>query len=284
MKWITTGGSICFKPYTIEQALKGLAEAGFCNVELGAVSDFHKHLDPDRLDAREIANAKAMLAHYGLTCVSISGHAQMHTELGAARLNRLLGACDALGVQVLNTFTGDANDDAERQVLIENARWLADRAEAAGVRLCIENDSNLMPTARAGLDLLAEIGHDWIQLNYDPANVSYFAGVAPEDDVSFALQCLGHVHLKDKRGGKGVADFPPLGDGEIDVEGFLRRLRAAQYAGPVSMEIEFTNWEWPSWEACVEATTRGRQHWDAVVAALELGSGAQRGARQTGGP
>ena len=61
MKWITTGGSICFKPYTIEQALKGLAEAGFRNVELGAVSDFHKHLDPDRLDAGEIADAKAML-------------------------------------------------------------------------------------------------------------------------------------------------------------------------------------------------------------------------------
>ena len=272
MKWITAGGSICFKPYRLEQALKGLAEAGFANVELGAVSDFHKHLDPDRLDAREIADARAMLAHYGLTCVSISGHAQMHTDVGAARLNRVLGACEALGVKVLNTFTGDAQGEAERSVLIENARWLADRAEAAGVRLCIENDSNLMPTAKAGLDLLVEIGHDWIQLNYDPANVVYFAGVAPEDDVSFALQRLGHVHLKDKRGGQGVPDFPPLGDGELDVAGFLRRLRAADYTGPVSMEIEFENWEWPSWEACVTATTRGRRHLDSVVDALALES------------
>jgi sugar phosphate isomerase/epimerase len=136
--------------------------------------------------------------------------------------------------------------------------------------LCIENDSTLMPTARAGLDLLAEIGHDWIQINYDPANVVYFAGVAPAADVQFALQRLGHVHLKDKHGGQGVADFPPLGEGDLDVLGFLRQLRDAEYSGPVSMEIEFRNWEWPSFEECVEAVTRGREHWDAIVKELEV--------------
>jgi L-ribulose-5-phosphate 3-epimerase len=273
MTWIKTGGSICFKPYTLEQALSGLAQAGFRNVELGAVSDFHKHLDPDVLGHREIANARAMLEHYGLSCVSISGHAQMHTEVGMARLNRVLTACDELGVQVLNTFTGDADGHEERAALIANARSLADCAEAVGVRLCIENDSALMPTARAGLDLLAEIGHEWIQINYDPANVIYFAGVAPEDDVGYALKRLGHVHLKDKRGGKGIPDFPPLGDGELDVAGLLRRLRNAEYSGPVSMEIEFEDWEWPSWEGCVQAATRGREYWDAVVNELELRAG-----------
>jgi L-ribulose-5-phosphate 3-epimerase len=268
--WITTGGSICFKPYTLEQALSGLAQAGFRNVELGAVSDFHKHLDPDRLDPPAVADARAMLDHYGLACVSISGHAQMHTEVGIARLKRVLTACNELGAQVLNTFTGEAEGDDERAALIANARSLADRAEATGVRLCIENDSTLMPTARAGLDLLAEIAHDWIQINYDPANVIYFAGVAPEDDVRFALQRLGHVHLKDKRGGQGVADFPPLGDGDLDVPAFLRRLRDVGYSGPVSMEIEFQNWQWPSWEECVEAVTRGREHWETLVKELEL--------------
>jgi L-ribulose-5-phosphate 3-epimerase len=78
------------------------------------------------------------------------------------------------------------------------------------------------------------------------------------------------VHLKDKRGGKDVPDFPPLGEGELDVARFLRRLRTAEYSGPVSMEIEFQNWEWPSWGECVEAATRGREYWDAVVNELEL--------------
>ena len=28
---------------------------------------------------------------------------------------------------------------------------------------------------------------------------------------------IGHVHLKDQRGRKGVLDFPVLGEGEIDL-------------------------------------------------------------------
>ena len=207
MTWTTTGGSVIFKPYSLEQALSGLAEAGFRNVELGAVSDFHKHLDPDALGPREIAQARAMLEHYGLTCVSVSGHAQLQTPVGMDRLGRVLSASSELGVQVLNTFTGEPESDEQRATLIANARRLADRAQELGVRLCIENDSTLMPSAEAGLALLDEIGREWIQINDDPANVIYFAGLPPEKDVDFALRRLGHVHLKDKRGGQGVADF-----------------------------------------------------------------------------
>jgi L-ribulose-5-phosphate 3-epimerase len=270
MTWIKTGGSICFKPYTIEQALRGLAEAGFENVELGAVSDFHKHLDPDALGPDELSDARALLERYGLRCVSISGHAQLHTELGAQRLERVLNACAELGAGVLNTFTGDAQGDAERARFIDNVRGLADRAEQLGVRLCIENDSTLMPNAAVGLELLDEIGHDWIQINYDPANVIYYGGGAPEDDLPFALKRLGHVHLKDKRGGEGIASFPPLGQGELDIAWFLRELRAAEYAGPVSMEIEFENYEWPTWDQCVAATTESRKHWDSLMTELAV--------------
>ncbi len=269
MTWTTTGGSVIFKPYSLEQALSGLAEAGFRNVELGAVSDFHKHLDPDALGPREIAQARAMLEHYGLTCVSVSGHAQLQTPVGMDRLGRVLSASSELGVQVLNTFTGEPESDEQRATLIANARRLADRAQELGVRLCIENDSTLMPSAEAGLALLDEIGREWIQINYDPANVIYFAGLPPEKDVDFALRRLGHVHLKDKRGGQGVADFPPLGEGELDIAGFLQRLRAIDFAGPVSMEIEFRNWEWPSWDECVAAAIRGREHWEAVMRTLD---------------
>lgn len=33
--WTQTGSSIIFLPYTLEQALQGLSEAGFENVEVG---------------------------------------------------------------------------------------------------------------------------------------------------------------------------------------------------------------------------------------------------------
>src|SRR4051794_10310602 len=103
---IETGSTICFKPYTLEEALAGLAEAGSENVEIGAVKGFPEHLDPDDLTPRTIAAAQALLDRHGLRVVSLSGHAQLHTDEGRDRLRRVLHAGGELGVSVLNTFTG----------------------------------------------------------------------------------------------------------------------------------------------------------------------------------
>jgi L-ribulose-5-phosphate 3-epimerase len=261
VSWIQTGSSICFKPYSLEEALRGLAEAGFENVEIGAVKGFLEHLDPD---APQVDEARLLLDRHALHCVSMSGHAPLHEELGRTRLRNVLRAGKELGIGVLNTFTGDAESPEERERFVEGARALADEAQAAGIRLCIETDSNLLPTAEAGLELLEEIGRDWIQINYDPGNVVYYTGARPEDDIKHGLGRIGHVHLKDKRGGKGVLDFPALGEGELDVPSILRDLKASGFSGPVSMEIEFTDYQYPDWDACVEAARRGKAYWDGL--------------------
>jgi len=264
MSWIQTGSSICFKPYSLEEALRGLSEAGFENVEIGAVKGFLEHLDPDRLGPVEIEETRTLLDRFGLRCVSLSGHAPLHLDEGLQRLRRVLAAGRALDVLVLNTFTGDAETPDEVGRFKANARVLADEAQAVGIRLCIETDSNLLPTAEIGTQLLDEIGHEWIQINYDPGNVVYYIGARPEDDIKHGLGRYGHVHLKDQRGGKGVLDFPALGEGEIDLASILRDLAGSGFAGPVSMEIEFTEYEYPPWEECVEAARRGKAYWDAL--------------------
>ena len=264
MTWIQTGSSIIFLPYTLEQALRGLAAAGFENVEIGAVKGFLEHLDPDAIDGEAIANCRRLLAENGLACVSMSGHAQLHTEEGKRRLTNVLRAGKELGITVLNTFTGDAESPEEVETFKQNVREIADEAKSSGIRLCIETDSNLLPTAEIGRRILDDIGRPWVQFNYDPGNVVYYTGADPATDVEYALDRLGHFHLKDQRGGKGVADFPPLGEGDVDIPHILRRLKDTGFSGPVSMEIEFTNYEWPSWEECVEAAARGKAYWDGL--------------------
>ena len=261
MSWIQTGSSIIFLPYTLEEALRGLAEAGFEHVEIGAVKGFIEHLDPDEPD---VEGCRRLLAEHGLTCVSMSGHAPLHQEIGKRRLTNVLRAGQELGIQVLNTFTGDAESPEEIAAFMANVREIADEAQAAGIRLCIETDSNLLPTAEIGRPILDEIGHDWVQFNYDPGNVRYYTGAVPEQDLEFALDRLGHFHLKDQRGGKDVKDFPPLGEGDVDIPHILRRLRETGFSGPVSMEIEFTDYQWPPWEDCVAAARRSKEYWDGL--------------------
>jgi len=62
---------------------------------------------------------------------------------------------------------------------------------------------------------------------------------APEEDLRICLPWVVHMHLKDKRGGYKVWDFPPLGDGTVDFPSIFRVLWEGQKDIPLSVEIEF---------------------------------------------
>ena len=64
--------------------------------------------------------------------------------------------------------------------------------------------------------------------------------------------------------GQGRPDFPALGEGELDIPSILRDIKESGFSGPVSMEIEFANYEWPNWQACLDAARRGKAYWDGL--------------------
>ena len=98
------------------------------------------------------------------------------------------------------------------------------------------------------LEVIKKINSPWIRINYDTGNVIFYGGVRPEEDVVAALPYLAHIHLKDKRGGKKVWDFPPIGMGEIDFPRIFEILLEQGYSGPISVEIEVLGKDTiPSW-------------------------------------
>ena len=127
MAWIQTGATIIFKPYSLEQALEGVAEAGFENVEIGAVKGFLEHLDPDDLGPDSVRRTQALLDRHGLRCVSLSGHAPLHVEDGVRRLRNVLQAGRELRVLVVNTYTGDAETPEQRAAFVEQIRAIPTR-------------------------------------------------------------------------------------------------------------------------------------------------------------
>jgi sugar phosphate isomerase/epimerase len=251
------GSTIVFAPYTIDQALEGLAEAGYHACEIGAVKGWFEHIDPETISEAEIGRISTRLADLGLTPVSLSGHAQLQTAEGAARFARALEIAAALGMEIVNTYTGDATSDEEREAYFANVADLCDKAATLGLKIGMETDSNMLPTAEAGLAILDRINRPYVLgFNYDPGNVIYYTGANPMTDISFALPRLVHFHLKDKIGGKGIFHFPPTGDGEIDIAGLLAILDEAGYTGPISAEVEFDEKGWPDYDACRAAAKR----------------------------
>ncbi len=251
------GSTIVFAPYSVEQALRGLAEAGYRRVEIGAVKGWFEHIDPDTATDKDIGAVQRLLQDLGLEPVSLSGHAQLHTREGKERFGRALEIAAALGMRIVNTFTGDAETEAEREAYFANVAELCDKAKGLGLTIGMETDSNMLPTAKIGLAILDRINRpDVLGFNYDPGNVVYYAGADPLEDITYALPRMVHMHLKDKIGGKGVFNFPPPGDGELNLPRLLQICIEGGYRGPISAEVEFDERGWPDYDACRAAAKR----------------------------
>lgn len=251
------GSTIVFAPYSLDQALEGLAEAGYTHCEIGAVKGWFEHIDPDTISDAQVHAAEAKLAALGLTPVSMSAHTQLQTSEGKTRFGRALEIAASLGMSVVNTYTGDAATDGERAAYFGNMGELCDHAARLGLKIGMETDSNMLPTAKIGVAILDRIGRpEVLGFNYDPGNVVYYTGADPVADIAYAIPRMVHFHLKDKIGGKGVFNFPPPGDGELDLPELLRLAVEGGYTGPVSAEVEFDEKGWPGYAACREAAGR----------------------------
>jgi L-ribulose-5-phosphate 3-epimerase len=259
------GSTIVFAPHSIDAALEGLAEAGYTACEIGAVKGWFEHIDPDTVSDKEIGRIDNKLKEIGLKPVSLSGHTQLQTAEGKERFRRAIDIAAALGMQIVNTFTGDAETEEQREAYFANVQELCDHAAAKGLRIGMETDSNMLPTAAIGLDILKRIDRPGkIGFNYDPGNVVYYAGADPVEDIKLALPHMVHFHLKDKIGGKGVFNFPPPGDGELELREMLRLAAEAGYTGPISAEVEFDEKGWPDIDGCRAAAKRSVENLRAM--------------------
>ena len=248
------GSTIVFAPFTLEQALEGLAAAGYRNCEIGAVKGWFEHIDPDAYTDKDLAAADAKLNDLGLNPVSLSGHTQLQTAEGKERFRRAIDIAAALGMKVVNTFTGDASTNEDREAYFANVAELCDYAAPKGLMIGMETDSNMLPTAAIGVAILDRIDRpDSLGFNYDPGNVVYYTGADPIEDIRIALPRMVHFHFKDKIGGKDVFNFPPPGDGELDMSRLLELCADAGYSGPISAEVEFDENGWPDYDACLAA-------------------------------
>jgi L-ribulose-5-phosphate 3-epimerase len=244
-----------YHSYSFDQALAGSAEAGYEWVELSAVPGWTEHVDV-HADGAEV---RARLEHYGLRAASISGHSDLTTREGLEHGLAVVRWADAFGLQIVNTaIGGHAHVEESAEAFLANIGILADAAEAAGLVVALEIHGDLMATGARSAPLLDRIGHPAVRVNYDTANVEHYGGVNAVDDLGAIVDRVANVHLKDARGGRGVWDFPAIGEGHVDFGRVIEILRDAGYSGPYAVEIEFTGEPWPLLDEVTAAMTASR--------------------------
>ncbi|HXL02290.1 MAG TPA: sugar phosphate isomerase/epimerase family protein [Candidatus Atribacteria bacterium] len=222
---------------SLEEALSGIAKAGFSCVELACVEGWTNHFSIINYREEDLKSLRSSLSRLGLRVVSISAHSDLSTPEGVSYLEKALDLARILGAQVVNT--GTIEEEKKKGILISNLQVLAPEAEKRGVKIGLEIHGNFLKDGLRARELMEELNHPAVGINYDTGNAIFYGGVCPEEDVKNCLPWIVHFHLKDKRGGYKVWDFPPLGEGDIDFGKIFALAREEKIEVPWSVEIEF---------------------------------------------
>ena len=252
-----TGHTNSYHTYGFDDALDGIAAAGYDLVELSAVGGWTEHvrLTDDPVGVRRRVEAA------GLKANALSMHSDLTTSEGVAYgIDGVRWAAD-YGLDLVTTaIGGHAGKEESEQDFLALVGDLAAAAEQAGVTVALEIHGDLMATGEATKPLIERIGSPAIRVKYDTANVEFYGGRRAVDDIRHVLPYLVNLDMKDKIGGAGEWNFPPPGGGTIDFAELLLILDEAGYAGPMAVEIEFQGEPWPPLEEVTAAMRSAREH------------------------
>jgi hydroxypyruvate isomerase len=145
-------------------------------------------------------------------------------ELGAGRLNCLVGL-----------RLPDVPEETQTATLVDNLRYAADAAAAAGIRQVVEPlniydaPGFFLPTPESGFALIERVDHPNCSLQYDVYHAQRMSGNLAAT-ITARIGQIGHVQIADS------PDRHEPGTGEINYSFVLQALDDAGYDGWVSLE------------------------------------------------
>jgi sugar phosphate isomerase/epimerase len=163
------------------------------------------------------------------------------------RLKETLEIADfarALGVEAIGMHLGFVPPDpAHREfaALVEVTRRVCDHCRHNGQRFHLETGQE---TAEELLHFIQAVARDNLAVNFDPANMILYQSGEPLEALDRVGAYVKSVHCKDackqRRPGQPWYEDAPLGQGDVNIEAFLRKLNHLGYEGPLTIEREYS--------------------------------------------
>ena len=144
------------------------------------------------------------------------------------------------GVRFLTMHAGFIEDDdkAKVQKFQDRLVCLADAAGERGISLLMETGQE---TAECLRNLLEEMNHPALGVNFDPANMILYGKGNPVEAVRVLGRWIKHVHIKDAMLAKIAGTWGtevPWGEGQVGGEAFLNVLKEIGFNGVLAIERE----------------------------------------------
>lgn len=227
----------------LDIALALVRTQGFDGIEIRSVWN----TPPHRLTAEQCGRIRSRVEAAGVELVAYDSPAFKHPlprthrerEVTVRLLEDSLAVARALGGPAVRVFSFYREGPARPEVAAEAMAAALDRVDCSGLLLLLENGTRTnSPTAADLATLLELLAPQPLGALWDPGNAA-FSGLeaVPAPDSARRLgRCLGLVHVKDPRGSRC---YTRLGDGDLPWGAIVAGLRAAGFAGYLSLE---THW------------------------------------------
>ena len=242
---IIAASPFCFSGFDPWVGYACLSQAGVRYVEVPALAPSMgpKHglttFAPEAMDASVVRAFRDRLNGLGLTPITVTAMCHLDDAQEIESLRRRIDFAEAIGCRYVITDSTEQSDTEDWSGVIKSLRELADYASDRGVCLALETHAGPTRTGKLARKFLEEVAHPNVGFNYDTGNIVYYNDdTDPAEDISEVVDRVVHVHLKDTQGGKGEWMFCALGEGRVNFQTILRKLRAAGFMGPYSLEIE----------------------------------------------
>ncbi len=248
----------------IKEGIRKAAEIGADGIQIFATTG---EMDPGSLSQTARKDFLHFVQSTGLElsalCGDLGGHGfEIANENGQKieKSKRIIDlACD-LKTKVVTTHIGVLPEDetSEKwQVMKEACEELASYGDRVGASFAVETGPERVELLGKFLDSLKSRG---VKVNYDPANLLMVTGDDPVKGVYALKDYIVHTHAKDGVRFKeispkvvydwfaegGIEDLrlqdyfleKPLGEGEVDFDGYVRALTETGYHGFLTIERE----------------------------------------------
>ena len=226
---ILSVGSGAYSGFSYPVLLESLARCGITHVEPAFIQGYTDPFDEDVFSLHHAAQINRWLDDSGVGCYAFSAHMSLGRPDSVDIFRRRMDFARTLGARIINTT---AAAKADEKAFFANIGTLAAYAEDIGLLIGLENPGdggeNIFNTARDGIELIREIDHPNVTMNYDPGNVpSHFSGkVDPVAEALTAIPHCAHMHIKDVRTLTDGWAYPGVSQGDIPYDAIMSELAA----------------------------------------------------------
>lgn len=242
MKRIIAVNSNSYHGFLLEDAVKGIKDAGFNYIELTATKGWTEHVFPT-MSFNKLWQIKELLIEAELIPISLSGHTNLMDDNRFDDFIANIRLAHFFGSKYIVSSIGEAHlkDKAELSDLetAANIKRLIPYLTKYNLILVLENHGR-HASGKKLKEIVEQIDSKRVAINYDTANAVFYGDFDLAKDLKNSVDKISHFHLKDKAGAQDEWNFPALGQGEIDFKSLFKILAENNNNSPFSIEIEFT--------------------------------------------